>query len=209
MGYFPYLAVFVCLLASGDAQWKGLRGSTKASWVRVVSPTLNVTQEAYIWDADSGISFISRSKLLTGTSINRNRAYTDYNQPKIAIKFRKDVGRTCILLDVASALIGTFNETSTNLQALTVLDTTEEKSYQSVGTVLSATSQSAFDLQHPFIQKKCSDRNYNYLATTELTAGAAPPPASDKFTVFTTWGKVHLYILQSTGLVITTTTEAP
>ncbi|XP_046353861.2 uncharacterized protein 6-like [Haliotis rufescens] len=209
MSYVPCLAVFVCLVANGCTQWAGLEGAIRAKWLRVVSDTLNVTQSAYIWNADSGISFSSRSRELVGTGIARSRTYTDYSSAKVAAKLQRDVGRTCFLLDVVPALIGTFSATSTALQALTLLNTTVEKSYHTAGSVMNATSQSAFNLKHPFIQKKCSDRRNNYVATTEMAAGAPPPAASDKFTFFTSWGTVHLYILRSTGLVTTTTATPP
>ncbi|XP_067668247.1 uncharacterized protein 6-like [Haliotis asinina] len=207
MGYLSCLMVFVCLVGNGVTQWPARPGSRRAEWLRVVSPTLNITEYAYIWNELSGIGLMSRSKSLIGSGISRSRTFTEYNKAKLALKLRRDIGKTCFLFDVPPALIGTFNKTSTDLQALRVLNTTVEKSYQTVGAILNATSQRAFDLQHPFIKDKCSKWAYNYMSTTELAAGAAPPPASDKFTVFTTWGKVHLYILQSTGLV--PTTEAP
>ncbi|XP_071092927.1 uncharacterized protein 6-like [Haliotis cracherodii] len=209
MSYFPCLAVFVSLVANGCTQWPGQKSSIRAEWLRVVSDSLEVKQSAYIWNADSGISFSSRSSDLVGTGIARSRTYTDYSSAMVATKLRGDVGRTCFLLDVTPALIGTFSATSTALQALKLLNTTVEKSYQTDGAIMDAASQSAFDLKHPFIQKKCSDRRNNYVATTEMAAGAPPPAASDKFTFFTSWGTVHLYILRSTGLVTTTTATPP
>ncbi|XP_071092928.1 uncharacterized protein 6-like [Haliotis cracherodii] len=209
MSYFTCLAVFVCLVANGWTQFVGLEGSVKVEWLRVVNPTLNVTDKAYIWEADFGISYSSKSKELDAAGITRSRSHTEFNMAKIATKLRRDVGKTCFLLDVSASLIGTFSATSTALQALTVLNTTVEKSYQTAGAIMDAASQSAFDLKHPFIQKQCSRTGYNYVATTEMAAGAPPPAASDKFTYLTSWGTVHLYILRSTGLVTTTTATPP
>ncbi|XP_071093539.1 uncharacterized protein 6-like [Haliotis cracherodii] len=166
--------------------------SIKASWTRVVTPTVTAKERAVINDAAKTIKFVAPSRALASVGLKSNAEYIEYNTEMFAVKLFDRPVKTCFIFNGTNVL-DTFSATSADLQARVQVNPGMEKQFMTLTTPMDAASQATLNTANPFIATECAATTY--IDTTELSAGSTAPANSEVVTFPTLWGKLTLYIL--------------